>query len=427
VILATAACWAVGPAAAAQRSPKRAAADPRPVISVWTQTQATSSEFSALDASASLFNRTQRRYRVDILPSIYKSYEERIENAAATGALPCLLAVDNPFVHPFAWRGYLQSIDRFVTPALLRDLLPSVVAEGKYEKRQYTLAQFDSGLGLWGNRRYLEKAGITIPTVARPWDLAAFEKALASLSALSEIEYALSLSVHATTSEFYAYAYAPIVQGFGGDLVDRVKGFAAGVLDGPRSIAAMTRFQYWFKQGWTKPVFDRANDFEAHRAALAWTGHWKYSPFRTALGNDLVLMPLPDFGRGVKTGMGSWGWGISSTCRYPEGAWAFLSFLLTPTEILRATEVNGAVPARYSVLARSPLYGARGPLRVFAQQLMLGFAVARPSTPGYGAIRTAFSDAVRAIIGGADVETELTKAARVIDDDVARHRGYPRR
>src|SRR5687767_15335853 len=45
---------------------------------------------------------------------------------------------------------------------------------------------------------------------------------------------------------------------------------------------------------------------EKGRVALSWTGHWKYPSYRAALGRDLILLPLPDFGHGVKTGMGSW-------------------------------------------------------------------------------------------------------------------------
>jgi multiple sugar transport system substrate-binding protein len=36
----------------------------------------------------------------------------------------------------------------------------------------------------------------------------------------------------------------------------------------------------------------------------------------------------------------------------------------------------------------------------------------------------AFSKAVSAIIAGADVQAELTRAARTIDEDIAANRGY---
>jgi multiple sugar transport system substrate-binding protein len=187
----------------------------------------------------------------------------------------------------------------------------------------------------------------------------------------------------------------------------------------------MTHFQSWFKRGWTRAVFDRNNDFELGKTALSWTGHWKYGDYRKALGNDLILLPLPDFGQGIKTGMGSWSWSITTSCPNPAGAWAFFSYLMSVKEILHMTNINGALPARKSALARSRLYGSAGPLEVFAQQLNVGAGVPRPLTPAYGTIGKAFSEAVSTIIAGEDVQTALSRAAAAIDENIADNHGYP--
>lgn len=396
------------------------------IINVWTHEAASTPAFAALKAGAEAFNRAQRTHRVNIVPSIYRYYDERVQSAAATGTLPCVLDIDGPFVPVFAWRGYLQSIDKFVSKALHDDLLPTIVVQGTYNGRLYTLGQFESGLGLWANKRYLTRVGARIPTIKAPWSLAEFEQALESLTALEDVDYALDLALYTRRGEFYSYALAPIVQGFGGDLVSRgTTPTAQGVLDGSQSIAALKRFQHWLQAGWTRAVFDRADDFEQARVALSWTGHWKYPSYGAALGEDLVLLPLPDFGHGIKTGMGSWSWGISSTCRDPAGAWAFLDHLMSTREILRTTNANGAVPARRSMLARSSLYGHGGRLHVFADQLNAGFGVPRPSTPGYSTISRTFATAVSEIITGADVQTTLSEAARRIDAEFARNRYYP--
>lgn len=396
------------------------------VINVWTHEAANSPPFAALAAAAEAFNRSQRQHRVNVVPSIYRYYDERVQSAAATGTLPCVLDIDGPFVPVFAWRGYLQPIDSFVSKALLDDLLPTLIAQGTYNGRLYTLGQFESGLGLWANRRLLLQAGARIPTLERPWTLDEFEQTMARLTALEAVDYALDLAIYTRRSEFYSYAFAPIIQGFGGDLISRGPTLKArGVLDGPPSVAAMKRFQHWFKQGWTRAELDRTRDFENGRAALSWTGHWSYPSFNAALGEDLVLLPLPDFGHGVKTGMGSWSWGISSTCRDTAGASAVLNYLMSAREIERFTNANGAVPARKSIIARSPLYGHGGRLHVFADQLSQGFGVPRPNTPGYNTISRNFAGAVSEIIQGADVQATLSAAAGRIDAEFARNRGYP--
>ena len=378
-----------------------------------------------LRKAAETFNRQQHTYRVEVISSLRRNYKNWVHREAATGTLPCLLDFDGPQLAEFAWPRYLKPIDRFVTPELLNDFLPSIIAQGTYQGQLYSLGQFDSGVGLWGNRRYLRAAGVRIPTPQSPWSLAEFEDALAKLTALKEVDYAINFSFYNRAGEFYSYVYAPIVQGFGGDLIDRrTYRSAKGILDGPQSVAALKHVQYWIDKGWTKTVFDRPDDFEKGKAALSWNGHWSYQLYRKALGKDLVLMPLPDFGRGIKTGMGSWSWGISSTCRDPAGAWAFLAQLLSAKEIVRMTNINGAIPARQSALAQSPLYGPRGPLKLFMQQLAIG-GTPRPTTPAYSTISQAFAEAINNIVAGGDVQSELSKAVGSIDRTIAENRGYP--
>ena len=88
------------------------------------------------------------------------------------------------------------------------------------------------------------------------------------------------------------------------------------------------------------------------------------------------------------------------------------------------TNVNAAMPARRSALAQSPLYGAQGPLRFFVQQFEVG-GVPRPATPVYGTISKVFAEAVGNIVAGADVQSELSQAADIIDHTIAENRGYP--
>lgn len=383
-----------------------------------------SAEFAVLANAAQEFNSKRPPHAVVLLPSIYLKYEERVNNAAATGNLPCLLEVDGPFVAPFAWAGDLHTLDHFVPKELLADLPPASIDQGRYGNHLYTLGQYESGLGLWGNRRYLRAAGVRIATVEKPWTLQEFEAALQKLSGVPGVEDALTLDLATAASEFYSYAFAPLLQGFGGDLIDRRTWRARGVLDGPNSVAAMKHFQSWFQRGWARYA-SRHSDFEAGKSALSWGGHWFYPGYHKALGQDLVLMPLPNLGAGIKTGMGSWRWGISSTCPYPAEAWNFVALLMTDKEILRITKVNGGIPARRSALARSPLYGKDAPLAVFVQQLDAGFGVPRPQTPAYGTIRNSFRTAVQAIVNGADVQGALGKAAERIDQEIAGNRGFP--
>jgi multiple sugar transport system substrate-binding protein len=397
------------------------------VITVWTHNLPGSVEGEVLAATVKAFEEAQSYYKIELLPIAPEIYANRVIASAQSGSLPCLLEFDGPYLYNFAWSGYLQPIDRFVSAELRADFLPSIIIQGTFNGKLYSLGQFDSGLGIYGNRRYLSAANVRIPTFEKPWNLTEFEEVLEKLTALSEVEYALDMKINYGRSEFYTACFSPIIQSFGGDLIDRqTYQQASGVLDGPQSVAAMEHFQSWFRKGWAGKSTTTDDDFYgSKKAALSWVGHWMYNPHAKGLGQDLVLLPLPDFGHGPKTAMGSWSWGITSNCQDPAGAWAFMEYLISPKEILRVTDANGAVPARRSVLTPSSLYSETGPLHLFVQQLESERAVPRPITPAYATITKAFAEAVERIVNGADVKIELSRAAQKIDQDIEAHQGYP--
>lgn len=344
------------------------------------------------------------------------------------GKLPCLLDFDGPNVYNYAWSGYLRPLDSYVSDEMKKDFLPSIIAQGTYNDKLYSLGVFDSGLAIWGNRTYLEKAGVRIPQgIKDVWNREEFLEALQKLQALPEVEHAIDFKMNYGQGEWFTYGFSPILQSFGGDLIDRNSyKTASNTLNGNQAVEAMTFFQDLFKNGYAskKPAGD--DDFYLKKtAALSWVGHWMWENHHENLGEDLVLIPIPKLGERSVTGMGSWNWGITTSCSDPKGAWEFLSYLLEPQQILRMTNANGAVPARLSAINQSKLFGQNGKLNLFVKQLKESVAVPRPLTPAYPVITTAFAEAVQNIVGGADVKQELDKAVQKIDQDIVDNRGYP--
>ncbi|MET0008801.1 MAG: sugar ABC transporter substrate-binding protein [Candidatus Thiodiazotropha sp. 6PLUC9] len=426
------ACWIPSVSAAPPTSLTKSTLDTdqvgqRKIISVWTHMLPGGIEGDVFTKTVSAYEQAQDEYTIEVVPIAPETYADRIIGSAQSGSLPCVLEFDGPYLYNFVWSGYLQPIDRFVSSQLKADLLPSILAQATYNGQLYSVGQFDTGMMIYGNRRYLQAAGVRIATFDEPWSLAEFEEALERLTALPEVAHAIDMKVNYGRSEFYSYGFAPILQSFGGDLIDRsTYQQAGGVLDGPRSVEAMQHFQSWFDKGWAGKSTATDNDFYGtKKAALAWVGAWMYKPHAEGLGEDLVVMPLPDFGAGPKATMGNWAWSISSNCQDPSGAWRFIEFLLSPEEMLRMTDESGGAPSRRSVLAESELYSESGPLHLIWQQLDSDRIVPRPITPAYATISRVFAEAVDNIINGADVKTELTQAAQEIDRDIKAHQGYP--
>ncbi len=383
-------------------------------------------ERDALNATLQAFNHSHSDIQVQAVQLSEASYIDQVNIAAMSHSLPCLLDFDGPTLYNYAWSGYLIPLDRYVSPQMRSDFLPSILQQGTYNHHLYSLGQYDSGLGFYANKKYLREAGVRIPTINSPWTLSELNDILARLKHVPGVQYPLDLNMSSGGGEWFTYGFSPFVESFGGDLVNRsTYQSAMGVLNGPDAVAAMTWFQRLFKLDYSNPWPASDTDFAAGRSALSWSGHWTYESYRQALDDNLLVLPAPNLGKGAKTGMGSWNWGITSSCKTPDAAWQVLNFILSPHEIAHMTNANGAVPARKSVIAQSQLYASNGPLHVFALQLLGGIAEPRPITPAYPTITSAFSNAVVNIVAGFDVKTELDKAAQKINQDIQDNSGYP--
>jgi multiple sugar transport system substrate-binding protein len=355
-------------------------------------------------------------------------YTDAVNAAAAAGDLPDVIDFDGPTMANFAWGGSIVAIDDCMTSEVEDKLLPSIIEQGTYEGNMYAVGTFDSGLGMYAWRSALDEVGARIPAGADDaWTTEEFEKILRDLQAAG---YANPLDIkiqYGTQGEWMTYGFSPIVQSAGSDLIDRGSLEAEGVLNSEESVAALTLFQTWANDGLIDTGSVDDSNFLNKESPLSWVGHWMYNTYKEELGNDLVLVPLPDFGEGTRTGMGSWAWAVTSAATDGDAAWAFLEFAVADNTILKITEANGAVPATTTALAQNPNYAEGGDLVLFMEQLEEAPDVAtpRPVTPGYPTVTSEFWGAMDKILLGANVQSTLDEAAAAIDADVEANEGYP--
>lgn len=398
--------------------PSRAA-----VLKIWAHA-GQAAERQVLEEQVARFNGSQADIEVQLTFIPERSYNAQVQAAAVADDLPDVLEFDGPFLYNYVWQGQLRVLDGLLAAQTQNDLLPSIVEQGRYRDRLYGVGTFDSGLGLYARRSALEAVGIPVPSnPEKAWRESEFAAALAALAGHDPDGMVLDLKLN-YAGEWFTYAFSPLLQSAGGDLIDRSDYQSAqDVLNGPPSVAAMTALQNWFAGGYVDPNVDDAA-FVSGRVALSWAGHWEYPRYIAALGDDLAVLPLPDLGRGSRTGQGSWVWGITKRCEDPHAAARFLEFLLRPEEVLAMATANGAVPATQAAVERSPLYGKTGPLRLFTYQLRGGFSVPRPQTPAYPVITSAFQQAFAEIRDGGDVQAVLDEAVAVVDQDIRDNQGY---
>jgi multiple sugar transport system substrate-binding protein len=399
----------------------------QPGIKVWAHA-GQAAERQVLEQQVQRFNRAHPATPVQLTFVPEGAYNSQVQAAALSKDLPDVLEFDGPFIYNYVWQQNLLPIDKLISPAVKQDLLPSIVQQGSYQGRLYSIGTYDSGLGLYARRSKLQAAGIRIPTGSKDaWTSAEFDRALATLAKADPDRQVLDLKLN-YRGEWATYGFSPIIQSAGGDLIDRRTNRAAtGILNSPQAVAAMQSVQNWFNQGYIDPNIDDAA-FTSGRVPLSWVGHWAYKDYAKAVGKDLVILPLPNFGTGAKTAQGSWNWGITTNCRTQQcqtTAMKFLEFLLQPQEVLAMANVNGAVPGTKSAIAKSQLYAPNGALRLFSAQLLAGETVPRPQTPAYPVITSAFQEAFANIRNGLPVKTALDKAATTIDLDLQDNQNYP--
>lgn len=376
------------------------------------------SERDELNKQIDAFNASQSQWVISPLQVPEGSYNDQVRAAALAGDLPCVLDFDGPFIYSYVFAGDLIPLDDYVSQDLINDTLPSIISQGTVDGKLYSLGQFDSGLAIWGNRSMLEKAGVRIPdSIDNPWTLDEFNSAMDALAAvIPDNGYVIDFKF-GYTGEWYSYGFGPMIRSFGGDTINR-DGYdtAEGYLNGDAAVAWGNWFQSLFEKGYaTATPVDADADFTEGRVPLSWVGHWMYNPYKDALGDNLVLIPVPDFGHGAVTGMGSWNWGITKGCANPDGAWAFIQYLMSPENTASMANANGAIPSRISALDADPRYNEGGDLYIYRQQLEQGVAVPRAQTAVYPTISTAMEEAVNAIARGDDVQDTLDNAVDEID------------
>jgi multiple sugar transport system substrate-binding protein len=377
-------------------------------------------ERRTIEQQVQRFHATQDSVRIRLIMLPEGSYNGQLQAAAVAGDLPDVFELDGPYVARAGWQGRLHPLGTLLPDSLLSSLLPSIRAQGSWRDELYAVGTFDSGLALYARRNQLESLGIRLPRAPHDaWSLEEFERILEELAASDEDGAVLDLKL-SLRGEWISYAFMPLLHSAGGSVlgIDRQRQWrAAGALDSPASIRALEAVQRWVRSGRVDPDLDNAA-FVQGRVALAWGGHWDFTRYHEAWGDDLLILPLPDLGEGTRTGQGSWCWAINAESPHPELAARFLQHLLGEDEIIAMCKSNGAVPARRGAASRMAEFSAGGVRRLFLEQLSGGYAVPRPRTPAYPVITSAFQRAFGEIRDGAPVIEALGRAARDIDREL---------
>lgn len=385
----------------------------KPTVKIWVGSGAEDSVYKTM------FDSMEKEFGIVINDEYYPGDEldSKMQVSALVGDTPDIIVLDYLYTPLYYDLGLVNPLDSYISKDLYEDFLPTVVAESTYDGHLVSTAQFDSGLAFWANKGMLEKAGVRIPTgIDDAWDKPEFEDALARLKA-SGVPYPLVIRQNRPFSLYYQYQ--PIIASFGGNYINENTMLTEGALDSTETIEAFDYITWLCDMGYMDPACDyETGFFEQKENALSLIAHFKYNQYHAALGDDLILVPLPNFGHGVFTGNGSIVWTMTTAAverGIDDVAWKVMEATLRPDYMRMVTDFNGAPPARNSVINEVDAFKEGGTLYLYRQQLQRGNFVLRPLTRAHGTLVSTLESVYADVIGGADAAATLKKAAKNID------------
>ena len=390
-------------------------------VTLWSHSAGNPDEIAVVEQMIADYNAMQDNYEVILESFPQESYNDSVAAASIAGSLPCIVDLDAPTVPNFAWSGYIQPmpVDRAEIDAL--NILENDI--GVYNGEVYSLGQFDVALLIYARQSILDEYGIRTPTIEEPWTLEEFNAALDTLKDSGEFEYALDVNA-GYSGEWWPYAYSPMLQSAGGDLINRDTFLEAeGVLNGDEATTWAEWFGGLFENGYTPATPADDQGFNQGKIALWYTGSWAADSVLEAWGDDALFLPPPDFGNGPVIGAGSWQFGVSSTCEHPEGAAEFVMFTMTPENVALMSETSSLIPTTAEGAALTEKYAEGGIFRPFFDMAQ-AYAFIRPPTPGYLMLSSQFEQAGLSIRDGGNVQDALDDAVDAIERDIQDNSGY---
>lgn len=390
-------------------------------LTMWYHGAGNEVESQIINQIVSDFNASQSDWSVTLESFPQAAYNDSVTAGALAGNLPDILDVDGPNMPNWAWSGYMQPLQ--IDEAKIANFLPGT--KGIWDGKLYSIGLWDAAVALVTRQSIIDELGLRTPTLEQPWTQDEFMAALDAAKASGKYDFALDLGT-AWTGEWFPYAFSPLLQSFGGDIIDRSSYKSAeGALNGDAANAWGNWWQGLFANGYaqaTQDGADRDTGFNTGKYAFSWNGNW------AALGtlaayDDALFLPAPDLGNGPKIGAASWQFGVSASSEHPDGASAFIEFALQDEYLAAFSNGIGLIPATPAAAAMTENYKEGGPLHGFFA-LSQAQGVLRPVTPGYVVQAKVFEKAAADIANGADVADTLDAAVDEIDADIEKNGGY---
>lgn len=329
-------------------------ADGKQTITFW-DTQATPPRTANLKHMISEFEAKNPTITVDYVGLPSDSYEQKVDNAIATGAVPDVITASITDTANWVAQQALQPIDdRFKAGGWQKKISKSMVETARSVVPDHKLYFAPStGLAntLWVDKKLFDAAGVPIPTT---WDQ--FYAAADALTHKNKNQWGYVFRGGAGM-------FPQLLDGMYGQ--SGVDGFfdqqGRSTLDDPRNVAALERYVTLYSKdsapaNLTYSFTDMVAEFDGGQGAMMNHNIGSYQSHVKALGaaNVLGLQPFPSAAGPVTvSGATVLGPAIFKASKHQDAAWKFAQYFLSPAGDAYWAQNSGYIPSNLEV-AKQP-------------------------------------------------------------------------
>jgi multiple sugar transport system substrate-binding protein len=339
----------------------------------------------------------------------YDDLRQKLVTGLAGGVLPDVLRADIIWVPEFADQGALLALDEEMPDFadIAATTFPGPLSTNKYGDHYYGLPLDTNTRVLFLNDAVMEAAGIS----AAPATIEDFEAAMA------QVKEKLGPDVYGyAEGGTGAWSVLPWIWSFGGGITNDDLTQASGVLNGPETVAAVTRLKEWLDKGYLSPSIlgggtATSDQFGNGQTATVLEGPWMPGIFANQFPElAFSYAPVPAGPAGSQSVVGGEDIVVFSDTDAKEASLAFVRFMLSEPVQLAMGKI-GQMPVLTGLVGNAELPES---YPTFMEQLKT--ANARTPVPAWPKIDEAVSNAVlKALRGDAPVQGALDEAAAIVD------------
>lgn len=341
-----------------------------------------------------------------------ESYHQATVAAIATGATPDIARIDIIYTAAYAKRGALAALDAFPDfEAIKGTFLEAPLATNFYKGKYYGLPLDTNCKAAVINTNVMKAMGIAdgIPetmeefiTAAEPY-VKPTGKSVLHVSGVGDWD-------------LYPYFWL-----FGGVLTNEDFTKASGFLDSAQSVGAMGKMldlyqKKVFSIGEIDGTVDAWGKMESGLYGMYFEGPWYFGAYDENKSPVVVPALIPTYNGKTASVVGGQDIVVFAKSKYPEASYEFAKFMCT--EDLQNAMLEAGVFPTLKAVSESEKIKSDPVLSIYMEQIKS--AGVRIPSPEHAAIFEIWKNAVNKIfLKGADIQTELTNAAKLIDAKLA--------